>query len=302
MPKEQLVEELNHFQSIASLVLYRPENFPLLKNIDYHVGIEPHLACVSGDHLIVVNFEEYDLPELIRHAQEKGNVKLASTLAKNTDRFGILIADSAGHMITDHVNINYLHAAFKMGVSYELRHNGEITKDLFEMMNSILYARNQVEYLSNPPYITLIFAEIANNGIVRSIRAGHPPPLYYLREAGVLLKLSPHHTESSTPLGMIPSKYRADVEYFEPPSRTKDEYSIGQFQIREPGDLLFLYSDAFIEQKNGTLNYTETPRFVRLLQDVKDGTAKEIYTAVLADLKAFAPIEDDLTLVVIKKT
>src|SRR5450756_598797 len=99
--KDELVDELLHFQEVASLALPRHDHLPKLPGIDYVVGIEPCKGCVGGDHIAIVNFEEYNLKEKIVEAQKAGNATLAATLKHNLDSFGILVADAAGHMITD---------------------------------------------------------------------------------------------------------------------------------------------------------------------------------------------------------
>src|ERR1035437_8156834 len=137
--KGELVEELLHFQEIAALSLPRRDHLPKLSGIDYAVGIEPCKGCVGGDHVAIVNFDEYNLKEKIAEAQKAGNSALAETLETNLDSFGILVADAAGHMITDNTTINYLHGAFRIGVAYELKYNGRVTPALFEMLNTRFY-------------------------------------------------------------------------------------------------------------------------------------------------------------------
>ena len=85
-----LVDELSHIQELASLILPRCEKFPSLGNIDYFAAIEPLKGSVSGDHLIILNFAEYNLPEKIAEAEAAGNPDLAAKLSTITDRFGIL--------------------------------------------------------------------------------------------------------------------------------------------------------------------------------------------------------------------
>src|SRR5450756_1604689 len=132
--KDELVDELLHFQEVASLALPRHDHLPKLPGIDYVVGIKACKGCVSGDHIAIVNFEEYNLNEKIADARTAGNATLAATLERNLHCFGILVADAAGHMITDNTTINYLHGAFRIGVAYELKYHGQVTPALFEML------------------------------------------------------------------------------------------------------------------------------------------------------------------------
>ena len=79
-PKNELVDELLHFQEVSSLVL--PRDYPRLPGIDYHVSIEPFRGCVGGDHVMLVNFRKYKLKQKIAEATKSGNVVLAERLKK----------------------------------------------------------------------------------------------------------------------------------------------------------------------------------------------------------------------------
>jgi serine phosphatase RsbU (regulator of sigma subunit) len=300
MTKDELVDEVNHFMNVSSLALQRKEHYPRLENIDYFAAVEPYKGCVGGDHIIIVNFYHYHIKDRIIHAREQGKDRLVDTLVKNLYKIGILIADVSGHMITDHVTVNYLDAAFRTGVAYELKHNGEITGELFEYLNTIFYNRLTPEYLRSKPFITLMYGEIASNGRFRYLSAGHPPPIIFSREFDRIMQLSDDDTKSSTPLGMLPSKYSAYIEQFGSISRTKEKYSANEINLLGKGDIMILYTDGLSEQNEGQLNFVES-RLEQVLREVKDENARTIYTAIKKELHKYYPPDDDLAMAVIKK-
>ncbi|MCX6816235.1 MAG: SpoIIE family protein phosphatase [Candidatus Aenigmarchaeota archaeon] len=238
--QEELAKEVLNLQELSALALPRKENFPRLKGIDYFAATEPYKGCVGGDLVTIVNFEkEYHIGEKIKAAREAKNYILADTLAKNLDRFGILVADSSGHMISDSVNTSYLHAAFRTGVAYELKYKGEITAELFELLNTNFYNRMTPEFLRKKPFITLIYGEVSNSGKFRFLSAGHPAPIVFS-------------------------------------------------------------NDGLSEQQGGELNFCDS-RLEDVFRETKNETAKNIYRSIMKELQAFSPIEDDVTLAVIKK-
>jgi serine phosphatase RsbU (regulator of sigma subunit) len=300
MSKKDLVNEVLHFQEISSLILPRTANFPILENIDYHAVVEPCKGCVGGDHLMIVNFEEYNLSEKIEKARVTGDKTLESTLSKNKDKFGILLVDSSGHMITDHVTNTFIHSAFKTGIAYELKYKGEVTADIIEMLNTMVYNRNSLDFLKEKPYATLLYGEINNDGIFRFVLAGHHPPKIFSREYNSIVSLGKERTLASTPLGTIPSKFHVDIENFGHTIAIKEDYVVNEIRLLGKGDILLLYSDLLLEQEAGDKNYSES-RLENLLREVKDKSARDIYLAIRRDVENYAPITDDFTLVVVKK-
>jgi serine phosphatase RsbU (regulator of sigma subunit) len=299
-PHQDLVEELAHFQDLASLILPRAEDLPILPNIDYFAAIEPLKGSVCGDHLAVLNFAEYNLPHKIRQAEQAGNGLLAASLADNLDRFGILLADAAGHRIGDSVTTNFLHGAFKTGIAYELARHGKVTAGLFEMLNTIFYNRMTPEFLESKPFVTLIYGEVLNDGRFRFLSAGHPPPIVFSQMFNKIVALGDERTRSSTPLGILPSKYHVDIESFTPVALTKERYAVNEINLLGTGDFMLLYTDGLLEHHNATGLFTDT-QLEPVLREAKSGTAREIYRSLCGAMHAFAPFGDDVTIAVIKK-
>jgi hypothetical protein len=312
--REELVRELRHVQSLGSLILPRLDRLPTLRNIDYHASIEPLAGAVSGDHLVVVNFADYNLDAKISRAKADGRDEFAAKLKKLQNRFGILIADAAGHRIGDSITANFLHGAFKTGVAYELARHGEVTADLFEMLNTILYNRMAEQegaqsrrvgppYVMTPdvpPYLTLIYGEVREDGRFRYLSAGHPPPIVFSQKFDRIVTLYADRTRASMPMGIFPSDYHVDHERFGKAAITKKRYSVNEINLLGVGDIMLLYTDALSEhERNGQL-FKDT-HLEQVLRESKNGTAREIYSALVRQMRAFAPLDDDLTIAVIKK-
>jgi hypothetical protein len=314
--QQDLTDELLHFQELASLILPRGENVPVLPDIDYFGFVEPYKGCVGGDHLVFVDFRAYKPETRIKLAQEAGAAALASgndalaahhntlaaNLAKNLDRFGILVADASGHMTTDNTILNYFHGAFTIGVGYEFLNKGEVTPELFEMLNMMLYKHinPREDYLKNKPYMTLLYGEVHNSGRFRFLSAGHPLPLVFSYEFNRIERSNVDPAETSTPLGVLPSNYHADIERFDVTFATKDDYSVGERRLLAPKDFMIIYTDGLSEQQSGTRNFCEE-RLEGVLREVKDESARGIYEAIRRELYKFCPPDDDWTAVVVKR-
>jgi serine phosphatase RsbU (regulator of sigma subunit) len=299
-PQQELAEELAHVQTIASLILPREESFPNLSHIDYHAVIEPRKGAVCGDRLAVLNFAEYHLEDKIREAEDAGNATLAATLAGNRNRFGILVADAAGHRIGDSVTVNFLHAAFKTGVAYELARHGQVTAGLLEMLNTIFYNRMTPEFLESKPFVTLLYGEVRNDGRFRFLSAGHPPPIVFSQKLNRIVTLGDERTRSSTPLGILPSQYHVDIEYFQPVLLTKDRYEVNEINLLGQGDIMLLYTDGLTDHRNGDVMFCDT-EVEHVLRQAKAGTAKDIFEAIRSAMCSFGAMSDDFTIAVVKK-
>ncbi len=314
MTRQALERELELYINLASLILPRTSNFPELSHIDYHATVQPAYGCMGGDNLDIVNFENYNLQDKIHlaeervkqaheqgHAsQEKAYRKIVSMLNKNQDRFGILITDVAGHNIAHSVINNLIYGMFETGVNYELNDFGEVTPRVFELMNTMFYNHIEPNYLIQKPYTTFIYGEISNEGKFRFLSGGHPTPLVFSREFGRLQKLEDSVKQTSTPLGVLPSDFNPYIERFPATKKTKGHYPVNEITLLGKGDVLLLYSDCLTEHEKEKVNFAET-RLEDILRRAKDGSAQEIHNHILSEMVFFSPLEDDLTLVVIKK-
>lgn len=131
-PEADLAKELENSQRIASSVLPPPGEIPRLPGLDIHGRLLPLNGVVGGDHIIDFN-ARFDLDRRLEKAVDP---HVRENLAKGRTRAGLLLADVAGHQITDATVHIGLHHAFLTGVAYELQMHGEVTTGLFEKLNT----------------------------------------------------------------------------------------------------------------------------------------------------------------------
>ncbi|MCP5103881.1 MAG: hypothetical protein GY950_10905 [bacterium] len=132
-----LKSELDNFEEIADRLKPSSGDVPQLKGIDIYGGAIPFNGVAGGDHIIYLDFNKrYNLDHRIAVAKETNRLEIAEKLRLNKNRAGVLLADAAGHNITDALMAAMLHQAFLTGVQYELKENGEVTIDLFEILNT----------------------------------------------------------------------------------------------------------------------------------------------------------------------
>jgi serine phosphatase RsbU (regulator of sigma subunit) len=278
-------------QNIVGLATPRKEDYPQLGNIDYFAKTIPLEGRVGGDHLMFVHFEKLarEVDISLEGSGDRNRI-VESILSKNRGKFGMAIIDVFGHAIADSIPHYFLHAAITASLPYELIRHQEVTQGLFEKLNTMWYKYVSNSSMMRIPLATLLYGEVYESGKFRFLSAGHPPPIIYSNLHDKVVALEDKYTISSTPLGMLPSEYRANTKHF----RVNEITLLGQ------GDILLLYSDGFIEQENGHKNFAQT-RLGDVLKNVKNYSAKDIYHSLLSELHAYSPVQDDLTLAVIKK-
>jgi serine phosphatase RsbU (regulator of sigma subunit) len=288
-------EELRNFRELAEPLEPSSGAIPRLPGLEIHGRTLALNGQLGGDHVIYIDFNRrYDLERRIARAESDGREAVASTLRQCRSRGGILVADVSGHRLTDAVIAAMLHQAFLLGVYYELDRFGEITTKLFEHINQRFYQTTTVN-----KYMTMIYGEVAIGGAFRFVSAGHPEPLVFSGELGRFRPLSDRRMVSFPPLGMFPSA--ADLDELVPAGVLgyKERYEVNEIDPLAPGDLLLLYTDGLSEHGGGAyLSQGLEP----CLAASGALTAREIVDRVELDLRAFATPEDDISLVVVKRT
>ncbi|MBK7047563.1 MAG: serine/threonine-protein phosphatase [bacterium] len=291
-PDGDLARELENFQQIASSVLPPPGEIPRLPGLDIHGRMLPLNGIVGGDHIVYVDFNRrFDLDRRLEKATDP---QVRANLAKGRTRAGLLLADVAGHQITDATVHIGLHHAFLTGVSYELEMHGEVTTGLFEKLNTRFY---QTANFSK--FISVIYGEIAQNGDFTFLNAGSPPPVVFSREFGRLADINADRLTSFYPIGLFPSEQNLDHSRVEAPL-TKKPFTTNRLTLLSPGDILLLYSDGLLDHARGEEAYFPG-RLEEVLRETRDLTAAGICDAVAADLGRFAPAADDISLIVVKR-
>jgi len=289
--------EVENFVSIVRRI--RPPSQPLPHgSIEVHGDTTFLNGAAGGDHLIYLDFDErYDIDRRIREAAQTGNVAVAGKLAEIRGRLGILVADVSGHKITDALAAAMLHQAFLTGVLYELDRFGEVTTRLFENLNTRFQRSLSVE-----KFVTLVYGEITPEGRYKFVSAGAPAPLVYSAEYDRFVTISPDRLVSFFPLGMFPSEDDIDRSKNFGPLRTKPAYTVNEVNLMGEGDVLLLHTDGLNEHEREDGESFFPDHLEDVLRHNKRRSAREIYEAILDRVRSFAPLADDLTVVVVKKT
>jgi serine phosphatase RsbU (regulator of sigma subunit) len=274
---------------------------PKIPGIDVHGISLPVNGIVGGDLITYVNFaDRYDLDARIQRALAQGQTEIVQSLQRLKRKAGILVADVAGHDVTDAARALLLHQAFHTSALYEMDLNGEITVRLFEQVNTRFCKSMTLRNLAADPdassFITLVYGEISNTGRFRFLSAGHPMPLVFSREYNRLVDISLDRLVSYPPIGLQPSEEQLDAKRYHRSLGYKKRYAVNELNLMGEGDLLFLYTDGLLDP--ASTSYTRE-QLERTASCVRNGTAQEICEAIVRDRQAAAQ-SDDLSLVVIK--
>lgn len=273
---------------------------PRLPNVDIYGLTIPLNGVAGGDLISFVNFRDrYDLDARTARALEQGNENIAQNLQKLKRLGGVLVADVAGHEFTDALRALLLHQVFYLGILYELDLYGEITTHLIEQINTRFFKSTTLSKLTasdSTSYVTLIYGEISNSGRFRFVSAGHPPPLVFSSAFDRFVEISPNRLISFPPLGLQLSEDYADVRLYRPALGYKKHYTVNELNLMGEGDVLLLYTDGLLDPFS-SYGYAQLEQAV---SRAKDGTAKQICEAILADRRASSELTDDLSLLVIK--
>jgi len=289
-----LVDELVNFQEIISQVKPSPGEMPSVPGIDIAGVSMPLFGQAGGDHIIYLAFDKrYDLDARIRAARAAGRAEVAQQLELNRTRAGILIADVAGHRITDALVAAMLHQAFLLGSYYELEMFGQITTKLFEHIKTRFYESTGLN-----KYVTMLYGEIRSGGRFRFISAGHPPPVIFSREFERFVNISPSRMETTTPIGMAPSSEDLDGLRHRAAEDFHERYTINEITLMGWGDILLLYTDGLTDHGEGRFFPGEVER---VFSESRDRSAVEIAAHLQEAVRAFAPQADDVSFVVVKK-
>jgi serine phosphatase RsbU (regulator of sigma subunit) len=292
----QLTDELANFQEIAKNLIPQPGDLPRLQGIDVYGKTLALNGVVGGDHIIYVDFKQrFDLNARIALAEADGRRSVADNLRRCAQSAGIAIVDVAGHRMTDALLAAMLHQAFLVGALYELDMNGEVTRRLFENLNTRFYQSSAAH-----KYLSLIYGEISSDARFRFLSAAHPFPLIFSKQHDRFMDVSPHQRRSFPPLGMLPSFDAIDRNATEPTSLGfKQGYEMNEWWIMGAGDILLLPTDGLTDHRRGEEHYAPAA-LERCVREVKHRDARGIYDSIIDDVTAFAPPTDDISLVVVK--
>ncbi|MGE0393302.1 MAG: PP2C family protein-serine/threonine phosphatase [Vicinamibacterales bacterium] len=292
----QLRSELQNFQEITKYLVPRSGDVPRLRGIEMFGGCMALTGTVGGDHLIYVDFKRrFDLAARARRAAETGRQDIVKNLERCEHMAGVALIDVAGHRATDAVLAAMLHQAFLTGALYELDMFGNITKRLFENLNSRFFQSSGAH-----KYVSLIYGEISEDATFRFLSAGQPTPVVFSRAMDRLMDVDKERSISFPPLGMMPSLDAIDRSVtHEPPLGFKQTYQLNEWQLMGAGDILLIHTDGLSDHRRGDEAYFPE-HLEQAMRRAKDLSARGIYDAIRQDVLAFAPPADDVSLVAIK--
>jgi len=292
---KQLRDELENFERIAEHLIPKPGDLPRLSGFDVHGGTLALNGILGGDHLIYVDFKQrFDLERRIQHATERGRAEVVQNLRRCQRTVGIAVLDVSGHRITDALVAAMLHQAFLLGAIYELDNYGQVTRRLFENLNTRFYQSSSAH-----KFVSMIYGEISEDAKFRFLSAAQPFPAVFSRENDRFMEVSADLCVSFPPLGMMPSFHVTDRDRTESLLGFKERYEMNEWVIMGEGDILLLHTDGLSEHCRGS-EYYFPARLEQKIREVKDLTAAGIFDAVTGDVLAFAEPSDDISLVVIK--
>jgi len=292
---KQLRDELENFERIAEHLIPKPGDLPRLSGFDVHGGTLALNGILGGDHLIYVDFKQrFDLERRIQHATERGRAEVVQNLRRCQRTAGIAVLDVSGHRITDALVAAMLHQAFLLGAIYELDNYGQVTRRLFENLNTRFYQSSSAH-----KFVSMIYGEISEDAKFRFLSAAQPFPAVFSRENDRFMEVSADLCVSFPPLGMMPSFHVTDRDRTESLLGFKERYEMNEWVIMGEGDILLLHTDGLSEHCRGS-EYYFPARLEQKIREVKDLTAAGIFDAVTGDVLAFAEPSDDISLVVIK--
>ena len=292
----QLTGELDNFEAIAKYLLPLPGEVPKLHGVDIWGGTHALTGLVGGDHIIYVDFKQrFDLQARIQHASAKGRLEVVENLKRCQQTAGIALIDVSGHQVTDALLAAMLHQAFLLGSIYELDISGQITKRLFENLNTRFYKSS-----GENKFVSMIYGEISEDFRFRFLSAAQPYPAVFSNEHNRFMEVSPALCVSFPPLGMMPS-LGIDRNTTESVLGFTEHYQMNEWLLMGAGDILLLHTDGLMEHGRKRDGYFPH-HLERKLREVKHLGAREIFEAVQADLRAFDDPSDDISIVVIKRT
>jgi serine phosphatase RsbU (regulator of sigma subunit) len=290
----ELSGELDNFQEIARYLLPRPGDVPQLEGVDVCGGTLALNGVVGGDHIIYVDFKRrFDLPARIEHATESGRLEVAENLRRCQRKAGIALLDVSGHRVTDALLAAMLHQAFLLGSLYELDMFGQITKRLFENLNTRFYTSSGAR-----KFVSMVYGEISEDSKFRFLSAGQPFPAVFSNEHDRFMEVD---LVSFPPLGILPSLGVIDRNTTASPLGFKDPYEINEWSLMGRGDILLLYTDGLTEHSRGDEPYFPD-RLEKTIRRVKYEAATAIFEEITQDLLGFNEPSDDISVIVIKRT
>lgn len=217
------------------------------------------------------DFAGYDVFAASTPAQDVGG-DLYDYHHVDDETLGLAIADASGHGLPAALQARDVATGLRMGVERDLK----ITR-MVERLNRVIHQSGLTSR-----FISLFFGELERNGNLSYINAGHPPPLLLdsrgIRElsvGGMLLGPDPGAT-----------------------------YKLGFVHV-DRGASLIAYTDGVIEREDAKGRIYGLERLGQWLRGVADTPSEDAVASLMAELRDFgggAPFDDDVTILMVRRT
>jgi serine phosphatase RsbU (regulator of sigma subunit)/pSer/pThr/pTyr-binding forkhead associated (FHA) protein len=271
-------EHLNILTTLASVAAIRVENASLLEARFERERMERELELATE---IQQRFQPsgpprmdgYEFQGISFSCYEIGG-DYYDFIERHDGKMMIALGDVSGKGTAAALLMSSLHAAIHAQVSAKST-LGEIVKSVNQYL---------AENTPTNRFVTLFAAELdPKTGVFHYINAGHNPPLVG-RVGGKIEQLS----SGGFPLGILPAA----------------EYDVGELRL-DAGDALIIYSDGVSEANNAREEEFGMERLTEVIRKNLGASAAGIRDKVESALSSFtqtAPANDDITLVIVKKT
>ena len=256
MDLREIEEEFVSLADMQRRIMPEPGRVTAYADYDIY-GVTLPTAVVGGDFYDFINLEgRFDLK----------------------DRFGVVIADAAGHGLVAAMLIRDFNTALYTAIAFEAVYARDTTSLLFSKINRRMFRSSRTDQ-----FISAFYGEVHKDGRIRYINAGHFSPLILKRDRIETLDVG----------GLVLGAF------WTPPI----EYQVGETRM-DLGDLLLCYTDGIIETRDEAGREYGFEAMRELAWANRDRSAKEICDAILADVAEFGGAgrqNDDRTIIAIRK-
>jgi sigma-B regulation protein RsbU (phosphoserine phosphatase) len=195
--------------------------------------------------------------------------------SEDKERLGVALGDAASKGLSAASQALYVSGALKMGVGYQMKMSGMVSKINNLVNETFPYER----------FVTLFYCELSydKRGLCQYVNAGQNSPLFLHYETGDIEEL----TSTGPVLG--PAPYQ--------------KYGVESINFKV-NDILLLYSDGIIEATDQDFNFFGEERLLDCIRRFKDKDPKDICNLILQEVNVFSAkgvYSDDRTLVAIKR-
>ena len=198
---KQLRDELANFEQIAQYLLPKAGDLPRLpgyRRLRRHAGAERRRSAAITLSTSISSSASISHAR-IEQRRRKGRIDVVENLRRCQRMAGIALIDVSGHRVTDALLAAMLHQAFLLGAIYELDIFGQITRRLFENLNTRFYQSSGAH-----KFVSMIYGEISEDAQFRFLSAGAAVP------AGLLERARSLHG-SERPVRLVPAARHAAV-------------------------------------------------------------------------------------------